>query len=114
LTNSKPPGETSSTVQLTSRNAFNFNGPRCFYKPGPDKDNSYYHNVGLFNTNGRLVVSATIDNRQGEHRGDNPYYAFNFGPIDGNKQIIFTLEDGNTHAVYLRDCKYQKNEQFSS
>jgi hypothetical protein len=114
LTNKKPPGETSCSVQLTSRNAFNFDGPRCFYKPGTDKDNAYYHNVGLLNTNGRLVVSATINNGQGQHRGDNPYYAFDFGPIDGNAQITFTLDDGNTYPVYLRDCEYQQNEQMWS
>jgi hypothetical protein len=108
LTNNKPPGETSCTVQLTSLNAFNFNGPRCYYKPGTDFGNAYYHNVGLLNTKGRKVIKATIDHRSGEHRGDNPYYAFNFGPIDGNKQIIFTFDDGGTHQVYLRDCEYKK------
>jgi hypothetical protein len=108
LTNNKPPGETSCTVQLTSLNAFNFNGPRCYYKPGTDFGNAYYHNIGLLNTKGRKVIKATIDHRSGEHRGDNPYDAFNFGPIDGNKQIIFTFDDGGTHSVYLRDCEYKK------
>jgi len=114
LTNNKPPGETSCTVQLTSLNALNFNGPRCYYKPGTDFNNAYYHNVGLLNTSGRKVIKATIDNRSGEHRGDNPYYAFNFGPIDGNKEIIFTLDDGSTYPVYLRDCEYQQSEQYWS
>ncbi|CAF1232589.1 unnamed protein product [Rotaria sp. Silwood1] len=114
LTNNKPPGETSCTVQLTSRNAFNFNGPRCYYKPGTDYNNPYYHNVGLLNTNGRILSRATIDNRSGEHRGANPYYAFNFGPLDGNKQVIFTFEDGSTHSVLLRECEYQQSEQLWS
>jgi hypothetical protein len=91
LTNQKPPGETSCSVALTSRNAFNLDEPRCFYKPGTDNNNPYYHNVGLLNTNGRLVVSATIDNRRGEHRGDNPYYAFDFGPIDMVTKKLFLL-----------------------
>ena len=60
LTNNKPPGETSCGVQLTSLNTFNFNGPRCFYKPETDFGNAYYHNVGLLNTNGRKVIRATI------------------------------------------------------
>jgi hypothetical protein len=114
LTNNKPPGETSCTVQLTSRNAFNFNGPRCFYKPGTDYNNAYYVNVGLLNTSGRKVIKGTIDNQSGEHRGDNPYYAFNFGPLDKNKQVIFTFDDGATHSVFVRDCEYQQSEQFWS
>lgn len=114
LTNNKPPGETSCSVQLTSLNAFNFDGPRCFYKPGTDFGNAYYHNVGLLNTNGRKVIRATIDDRSGEHRGDNPSHAFDFGPIDGNKEIRFTFDDGNTYSVYLRDCEYQQNEQYWS
>ena len=114
LTNNQSPGIVSCSVQLTSRNAFDFNEPRCFYKPGTGNDNSYYRNVGLLNTNGRIVRSATIDQRLGEHRGDNPYFAFNFGSIDVNKQVIFTFEDGTTHSVLLRDCDYQQNEQIWS
>ena len=68
--------------------------------------------MGLLNTNGRRVIRATIDGRQGEHRGDNPYFAFDFGPIDGNKQIIFYLDDGSTAIVYLRDCEYQKHNKY--
>ncbi|CAF1468213.1 unnamed protein product [Adineta steineri] len=110
LTNNLPPGITSCTVQLSCRNAFNFDGPRCYYNPEGPFDNPYYNNVGLLNTNGRLVVKATMDNRPGEHRGSNPYYAFDFGPVDGNKQVIFTFDDGSTHTVFLRDC-YKESQQ---
>ncbi|UJR07244.1 hypothetical protein I4U23_011532 [Adineta vaga] len=111
LTNNKPPGITSCNVKLADRNAFQFDGPRCYYNPGSPIDNAYYKNIGLLNTNGRLVVKATIDNQSGVHQGTNPYYAFNFGPIDENKQVIFTFEDGNTHSVFLRDCQKQQNQQ---
>ncbi|CAF1527215.1 unnamed protein product [Rotaria sordida] len=114
LTNNKPPGQTYCSVQLTSRNAFSFQEPRCYYKPGTDYNNPYYHNVGLLNTGGRIVRGASIDNRAGQHRGDNPYYAFDFGPIDGNKQVVFTFEDGTTSSVFLRDCTYQGSEQMWS
>ncbi|CAF1552810.1 unnamed protein product [Adineta steineri] len=92
------------------RNAFNFDGPRCYYNPEGSFDNPYYNNIGLLNTNGRLVVKATMDNRPGEHRGSNPYYAFDFGLVDGNKQVIFTFDDGSTHTVFLRDC-YKESQQ---
>ncbi|CAF2072403.1 unnamed protein product [Rotaria magnacalcarata] len=114
LTNNKPPGETHCSAQLTERNAFNFHGPRCFYKPGTDYGNAYYHNVGLLNTGGRIVTGATIDNRAGEHRGDNPYYAFDFGPIDKNKQVVFTFNKGPPQSVALRDCEYKGSEQMWS
>ena len=88
LTRNKPPGQTSCSVKLSSHNAFDFNG--------------------------RRVTRATIDGRQGEHRGDNPYFVFDFGPIDGNKQIIFYLDDGSKTAVYLRNCEYQKQNKYWS
>lgn len=60
----------------------------------------------------KLFVLLYADNQSGEHRGDNPYYAFNFGPIDDRKEIIFTLDDESIHSVYLRDCEYQRNKQY--
>ncbi|CAF1495268.1 unnamed protein product [Rotaria sp. Silwood1] len=105
LTNNKPPGETHCSVRFTDSSAFNFHGPRCFYKPGTDYGNAYYHNVGLLNTGGRIVTGATIDNRAGEHRGDNPYYAFNFGPIDN------TGEEDNTNASNTNDVSETSDEE---
>jgi hypothetical protein len=113
LTNNMSPGITSCNVKLSSHNAFSFNGPRCYYKPDSDFGNEY-RNVGLVNTNGRIVSRATIDNRPGEHRGDNSFFAFNFSPITVDKQVVFTFEDGSTHTVYLRDCQYTKNKQLWS
>ncbi|CAF4471790.1 unnamed protein product [Rotaria socialis] len=95
LTNNKPPGETHCSAQLTEHYG-----------------NAYYHNVGLLNTGGRIVTGATIDNRAGEHRGDNPYYAFDFGPIDKNKQVVFTFNKGPPQFVALRDCEYTGSEQM--
>ncbi|CAF3275967.1 unnamed protein product [Rotaria socialis] len=115
LTHHMSPGVTSCSAKLSTRNAFNFNGPRCYYKPDSPADNEYYRNVGLLNTNGRIVISATIDNRSGEHRGTNPFFAFDFGrPISVDKQVVFTFEGGETHTVYLRDCEYQANKQMWS
>ncbi|CAF1508701.1 unnamed protein product [Adineta ricciae] len=68
-------------------------------------------NIGLLNTNGRIVVKATIDGRSGVHHGDNSYYAFTHGPIYDYKKVIFAFEDGGTHSVFLRDCVKQRNQQ---
>ena len=114
LTNGMSPGITACSVQLSSRNPLNSNGPRCFYKPDSGYGNEYYRNVGLLNTNGRIVSKATIDGHRGEHRGDNAFFAFNFGRISVDKQVVFTFEDGGSHTVYLRDCEYPANKQHWS
>ena len=62
---------------------------RCFYKPGTGTSNPYYRNVGLLNTNEKVVTGATVGGRAGGHRGDNPYFAFDLGrPIDPAEQVL--------------------------
>ena len=65
---------------------------RCFYKPGTGTSNPYYRNVGLLNTNEKVVTGATVGGRAGGHRGDNPYFAFDLGrPIDPAEQVLLCL-----------------------
>ncbi|UJR11941.1 hypothetical protein I4U23_016119 [Adineta vaga] len=101
-------------VHLSVRNLFSYDGPRCCYKPDSNLHELYYRNVGLFNTNGRIVRNATIDHHRGRHDGGNSYFAFNFGGqiISVDKQVVFTFQDGNTHTVRLRDCQYPNGKQF--
>lgn len=113
LTNYQPPGQTKCSVKLSSRNALFGAGYTCFYKPGTDFGNRYYHNVGLLNTNDKIVTSATINNKIGAHRGANPYFAFD-GEVNDNDQIKFSINDGSIKFVTLRDCIYLKDEQMWS
>jgi hypothetical protein len=102
-TNNKPPGQTSCSVQLTSRNPLtNSNSPVCYHATG-EVNNEYYHNVGLLNVGSRITTGATLNGVQGAHRGANPYYAFD-GSASGNDQVVFRFQDGTTHSVFLRDC----------
>ena len=57
LTVNKPPAQTSCSVQLTSQNAFNFDQPRCFYKPGTDFGNAYYHSVVPIDDNKQVIFT---------------------------------------------------------
>ena len=98
--------------QLTDMNILNLNGPRCYYATG-EINNAYYHNVGLLNTGGRIVKSATLKGATGAHRGANPYYAFDVVAY-GDDQVTFYYEDGGSHTVYLRDCVDGTNKQMWS
>ncbi|CAF1151781.1 unnamed protein product, partial [Brachionus calyciflorus] len=111
-TNRKPPGETRCSVKLTNLNMLKSPSFQCFHSTG-ETDNSYYRNVGLFNTNGKLVVGAKFKGVNGAHRGNNGYWAFDGYGTD-NDQVIFYFQDGSNHAVFLRDCKNGSNKQIWS
>ncbi|OQV17607.1 putative glucan 1,3-beta-glucosidase A [Hypsibius exemplaris] len=88
-----PPGETWCSVQLSTRNPFNFDGPRCYYGPGTDLDNPYFRLVAVFNTGGRLVTGATLNGVAGSFNGVQPYFAFYGGPIGGEGRVVFSFND---------------------
>lgn len=111
LTNRQPPGRTKCSGQLSSRNPISGPAYSCYYMPGSDHGNKYYHNVGLLNTYGKIVTGATIGRMVGQHRGANPYFAFD-GLVDDNSQIIFTLNDGSRRSVSLRNCIYISQPQI--
>ena len=101
-TGNLPPGITQCSVQLTSRNLFNTDGYRCFHATG-ETNNAYYRNVGLLNTNGRLVTGAQFKGIWGQHRGPNPYWAFD-GQGSNNDKVTFYFEDGGSFLVPLSSC----------
>ncbi|CAF0889506.1 unnamed protein product [Brachionus calyciflorus] len=111
-TNRKPPGETNCSVKLTNRNMLKSSDYQCYHSTG-ETNNSYYRNVGLFNTNGKLVVGAKFKGADGAHRGNNGYWAFD-GYGTGDDQVNFYFQDGSNHAVFLRDCKNGSNKQIWS
>lgn len=113
LTGNQPPGQAKCSVKLSARNAMNGAGFVCFYKPGTDFGNQYYHNVGLLNTNDKIVTGAAIGSKIGAHRGANPYFAFD-GQVSDGDQIKFSLNDGTVRYVTLRDCIYVGDEQIWS
>lgn len=72
---------------------------------------TYDHNVGLLNTNNRLVTGAVIVNKVGDHRGANPYFAFD-GKVDDNDVVTFSLDDGSKKSVRLSECMYLNDERL--
>lgn len=111
-TNYKPPGVTYCSVKLSNKNIFKNSGYQCYHATG-ETNNNYYRNVGLFNTNEKLVVSAKFRGMNGAHRGNNGYWAFD-GWGTGNDQVTFFFNDGSSHSVHLRDCKDGSQKQFWS
>ena len=75
-TNNAAPGQKRCSVQLTNKNPLTGASNQCFYKPGTGTNNPYYRNIGLLNTNEKIVAGATLGGQPGAHRGDNIYYAF--------------------------------------
>ncbi|XP_055345536.1 uncharacterized protein LOC129593311 [Paramacrobiotus metropolitanus] len=113
-TDSKPPGESRCSVILSTRNAMDANGPQCFYAPTSEKNNAFFKLLGVFNTNGQVGVSASLDGRPGSFNGLQPYFAFHGGPIDSGAQAVFRFSDGSTFSTSLRDCIAQSGVQMWS
>lgn len=98
----KPPGRSSCSVKLTSKNTFKSNGYKCYHATG-ETQNQHYRNVGLLNTNDKIVSRATFKGIEGAHRGNNPYYAFDvYGTVDDYVTFYFT--DGGSYSVQLKYC----------
>lgn len=108
-TNYKPPGQQYCSVQLTSQNIFTFSGYVCYHATG-ETTNAYYRNVGLFNIQDKLIVSATYNGINGAAQSSSPYFAFN-GYGTGNMKVEFRFADGSTYSVALSDCKDGSKKQ---
>jgi len=64
-TGHRPPGQADCSIPLTKRNMLKVSGPRCYYAPESEKNNSHFHLLGLFNTGGRILKSAALDGKKG-------------------------------------------------
>ena len=96
-------GQAYCSVEKSGRNPLNIKGPRCYFAPSSEKNNDYYHLLGVFNTNGRLVSSATLANINGHFNGMQPYFAFN-GLAARDSRVTFKFEDGSSESFKLSDC----------
>lgn len=105
----KAPGQEWCKVQLTDRNPFQFNGPRCYYSPESEKENSYFHLLGIFNTGNRIVSSANLNGMEGSFNSITAYFAFYGGPVSEDASLSFRFTDGSTHNMRLNDCVKENN-----
>ncbi|XP_055354480.1 uncharacterized protein LOC129600105 [Paramacrobiotus metropolitanus] len=113
-TGRKPPGQTSCSVNLSTRSAMNTSGPRCYYAPSSEKNNAWFKLLGVFNTNGRIPVGATLGEKSGSFNGLQPYFAFHGGPIAGNAQVVFQFSDGSNFSTSLENCIAENGKQMWS
>ncbi len=97
-TNNAPPGQVWCSVQLTNKNPLTGGSNQCFYKPGTGTNNPWYRNIGLLNTNEKIVAGATVGGRAGVHRGDNIYYAFDLVSL----MILIGNKKSYTILTYLQ------------
>lgn len=103
--------EARCNVTLSKKNPFKSPGYRCYF--GSDQtDNLYFRSVGLFNTNGKVVVGAQFNGRNGT-LSENGYFNFyNFGTDED--LVIFYFEFGETFSLYLKNCLAKlKNQKWS-
>lgn len=104
----KKMGEARCNVTLSKKNPFKTQGYRCYH--GTDQtDNVYFRSVGLFNTNGKVVVGAQFNGRNGT-LSENGYFTFyNFGTEED--LVTFFFEFGGSFSIYLKDCPAKPNNQ---
>lgn len=114
-TNNASPGEVKCTVTLSTTNPLSASGPQCYYRPTSPTGNEYYANLGVFNTSGKQVVSAAINNIVGKVDSGDGYYTFNSDGktlFTSNVPVTFTYNDGSTSKFTLSQCQNAGNVQI--
>ena len=76
---------------------------------GDCQTNLWYTQVGVFNTKGKIVVSAKADGNELDHNDlYNQYYqgaSGTGGPYNKNSEFVFTFDDGTTHSCLYGDVQ---------
>lgn len=103
-TNDSRYGQSKCSVKLSRKSALDEPGPKCFYSNTFVKTKSYL-NVGLINTNGKLVVEAQIDESSGQRLTDDFYFSFSKKIVKPDRQVIFKFHDGSNYSVKLSFCQ---------
>jgi hypothetical protein len=63
------------------------------------------------NTDGRIVVSATLAGKMGT-KSSGGYFEFNSGGLElftGSASATFTFDDGRSVTIKLSNCKHPKS-----
>ncbi|KAJ3340961.1 hypothetical protein HDU83_006835 [Entophlyctis luteolus] len=108
-------GVASCSVSLTSMNVLPGASTACYYQPTSDFANAYFKLLGVLNTGGRLVASATLDGISGSvSSGD--WYQFQAGtsPFTNSSALVFNYSDGSSTAFSLSACVQPSGVQIFS
>ena len=111
-TNKIPPGITSCSVSLSSKNPFKSSGMKCFYRTS-ETNNPWYTSVGVFNTGAKLVERAELNGQSGQTNAFHPF--FTFSTQSGKEDTVtFFFNDGTSFKSKLKDCSNGKDKQIWS
>jgi len=111
-TNYLSPGQQYCSIQFTSQNSLTSSAPKCYFADG-ETTNQYYRSVGLLNTGGKIVKSATFNGVNGANNGQDFYYNFNvFGT--SKDQVNFYFQDGSSYSVAIGNCLSGAKKQMWS
>ena len=103
-TGNQSPGIAECKVALTKQNPMAGGAPLCFHQPNSEIGNLYYASLGVFNTNGRVVKSATLAGVQGTWNNGG-WFKFNSGgSFNTNAAVSFSFEDGSSNSFSLSNC----------
>jgi hypothetical protein len=106
-TGGRSPGVAKCRVTLKNTLPMTSRSPKCFYRPRSPTNNAYYASVGLFNTGGRLPVSAKLGNIRGRFNGVSSYFDFR-GHVGihthSRAKLTVKFSDGSSTSVPFRSC----------
>jgi hypothetical protein len=97
------------TMALTDSSLLQGSSPECFFRPSGEYGNSWYTSVGVFNTAGRLPVSATLNGIAGAFNADSAYFDFNghIGAHPGSSvPLVVTFADGTSVSMPYGSCQW--------
>merc|ERR1719221_2208448 len=108
-TGGQSPGIAQCTVSLKNTLPMTSASPQCFFRFSSETGNEWYASVGIFNTGGRLPVSATLNGIVGTFNGRSAFFDFSgsIGPHSGSSaEFVTTFADGTSTSVPFSQCTH--------
>lgn len=106
-TGGRSPGVANCRVTLKNTLPMTSRSPRCFFRPGSPTSNAWYASVGVFNTGGKLPVSAKIGRIRGRFNGGSSYFDFH-GHVGihthSRARLQVAFSDGSSANIPFSSC----------
>jgi hypothetical protein len=79
----------------------------CYHRPTSDSaTNNYYRSIGVFNTGGRKITSATLDGKAYSAM-TGPYQTWYNGPFKSSAVLSVTFDNEDVFTTTIDQCKNQ-------
>jgi len=76
----------------------------CYHRPNSDIGNAWFVALGVLNTSGRIVSSATAGGVTGT-KGNDGWFLFNgSGQLTNSQTVTFTFTDGSKNSFTIGAC----------